>query len=105
MKPLFVPLKTEHYEGFASGRKTAEYRLYGPRWNDKTCMPGRDVTLSKGYGKKNRMTGVVDGIQIVRVCSLEKPHRSTMLKLYGLDSDDEFAIAIHIKDIKPVLKP
>lgn len=48
-KPLFVPLKTEWFRAFERGEKTTEYRLYGPRWNESTCVPGRVVTLSHGY--------------------------------------------------------
>jgi len=59
MKPLFIPLKREYYEAFANGSKTHEYRLYGKRWNEKTCYYGRDVVLSLGYGKQNRMVGKI----------------------------------------------
>jgi hypothetical protein len=59
MKPLFVPLHTEHFEDFKSGSKTIEWRIYGARWNERTCTPGRPVTLSKGYGKKDRLNGIV----------------------------------------------
>lgn len=27
----------------------AQYRLYGKRWNERTCKIGRAVTLSRGY--------------------------------------------------------
>ena len=54
-KPLFIPLKSEYYLQFKSGEKNIEYRLYGPRWNEKTCRIGRSVILSKGYGKKDRI--------------------------------------------------
>ena len=57
MKPLFIPLKTKYYNEFASGEKTEELRLYGPRWNKKTCPVDREVILSKGYGKYARMKG------------------------------------------------
>ena len=59
MKPLFIPLKSEYFEAFASGKKNSEYRPYGPRWNERTCLIGRPVTLSKGYGKKHRLSGVI----------------------------------------------
>lgn len=59
MKPLFIPLKRKYFEAFATGEKTEELRLYGPRWNEKTCVPGRSVTLSLGYGKNQRMYGVI----------------------------------------------
>lgn len=49
MKALFIPLKTEWFNAFKSGSKTTEYRLYGPRWNEKTIIPGRAATLSHGY--------------------------------------------------------
>jgi hypothetical protein len=59
--PLFIPLKAEYYREFACGMKTTEYRLYGPRWNERTCVIGRPVTLSLGYGKRERLRGTVAG--------------------------------------------
>lgn len=56
-KPLFVPLNSEHYDNFLSGSKTFEMRQGPQRWNDKTVYTGRQVLISKGYGKKNRMIG------------------------------------------------
>lgn len=58
-KPLFIPLKAEHFDAFAAGTKRTEFRPYGPRWNEKTCTPGRALVLSRGYGKKHRLYGVV----------------------------------------------
>lgn len=46
MSPLFIPLKTEFYEGFLRGDKREEYRVHGPRWNEKTCRIGREAVLS-----------------------------------------------------------
>lgn len=63
MKPLFIPLKTEFYEAFCDGTKDTEYRLHGPRWNERTCAIGRPVVISKGYGTKSRRTGVVAGFE------------------------------------------
>lgn len=61
MKPLFIPLKREYFEAFKRGTKTEEYRTEGPRWNAVTCFVGRAVVLSLGYGKANRLQGVVTG--------------------------------------------
>lgn len=58
-KPLFIPLCTAPYEAFADGSKRDELRLYGPRWNERTCRVGRRVILSKGYGKSNRLSGTI----------------------------------------------
>jgi hypothetical protein len=65
-KPLFIPLKSEFYAAFADGSKTTEYRKYGDRWNERTCVVGRRVTLSKGYGRQNRLYGVVAGFSVDR---------------------------------------
>ena len=48
VKPLFIPLKAEYYDQFATGEKRDELRLYGPRWNECTCPVGRPVILSRG---------------------------------------------------------
>lgn len=58
-KPLFIPLKREYFDAFVAGSKTHELRKYGPRWNERTCRVGRRVTLSLGYGKQQRRSGVV----------------------------------------------
>lgn len=59
MKPLFIPLKSAFYEAFERGEKTVEYRRYSARWCAASCWPGREVVLSKGYGKRNRLRGVI----------------------------------------------
>jgi hypothetical protein len=59
--PLFIPLRREWYEQFERRVKTFEFRPYGPRWNEKTCRIGRRVTLSLGYGKAQRLHGVIVG--------------------------------------------
>lgn len=58
-RPLFIPLKREFFEAFERGEKTEEFRLYGARWNERTCRIGRRVTLSLGYGKARRLTGQI----------------------------------------------
>lgn len=63
-KPLFIPLKAQYFDAFDEGRKTEEFRLYGPRWNERTCHVGRAVTLSRGYGKQRRRQGIVQGFRI-----------------------------------------
>lgn len=59
MDHLFIPLKTKYFEQFKNGSKHWEYRQYGPRWNERTCRVGRRVTLSRGYGKRDRLRGKV----------------------------------------------
>lgn len=68
-KPLFIPLNTQYYEAFVAGTKQTEFSPHGPRWNAQTCRVGRSVTLSKGYGKGCRITGVVIDFQAMQVGS------------------------------------
>jgi len=51
-----------------------ELRLYGPRWNERTCTVGRAVTLSKGYSKGNRLTG--------RIWKFKRQHGTTFGSTY-----------------------
>lgn len=89
-KALFVPLKSEHFEAFAAGQKQEEYRVYGARWNEVTCRPGRRVTLSHGYGKRRRLHGTVTGFRIVGADA-----HPALPSLYP--GRDQFAaIAIHL---------
>lgn len=64
MKPLFIPLMAKYYDAFAAGTKDTEYRILGDRWNRDTCLVGRPVVLSRGYGKQNRLQGVVAGFDV-----------------------------------------
>lgn len=86
-KPLFIPLKTEYYNAFAQGVKDTEYRLYGPRWNERTCFIGRKVVISKGYGKANRLTGRIIGFRVKLVGSADwiacygKPDRAACITI------------------------
>lgn len=58
MRPLFIPLKTEFYRAFERGEKTQEYRAWGPRWNEKNLIVGREVILSHGFTRE-RLNGVI----------------------------------------------
>jgi len=88
-KPLFIPLKREFFEAFKNGTKTEEYRIYGPRWNEKTCRSGRKVVLSLGYGKKHRLTGVVEDFH----CGIEPTYTEAWKKCYG---DNPSHVAGHL---------
>jgi len=94
MKPLFIPLKAEHYDAFDDGSKGTEYRLYGPRWNEKNCYPGRLATLSRGYGKKHRLSGVVRDFQRLPVRMLPMDVRRDVAEIYGPGEHDIAAIGI-----------
>lgn len=83
MKPLFIPLKSEFYEAFERGDKHSELRLYGPRWNEKTCPAGRPVILSKGYGKQNRLQGVVIEFLKRDAKTFGSTYRVSVERLYG----------------------
>ncbi len=69
MKPLFIPLTTHWFNQFADGTKTTELRIYGPRWNERTCTIGRAVTISHGYGKARRLHGTIVGFDISKAAS------------------------------------
>ena len=82
-KPLFIPLKTEYFQAFKDGSKTDELRAYGARWNEKTCAAGRPVTLSKGYGKHERMTGRVWRFKKQHGSTFGSTYKSAILAVYG----------------------
>lgn len=58
-RPLFIPLRSKWFAQIYSGEKRHEYRAYGPRWNEGTCRVGRRVTVSRGYGKAQRLAKVI----------------------------------------------
>lgn len=100
MKPLFIPLKTCYYLAFKNGSKTEELRKYGPRWNHDTCTVGREVIMSKGYGKKDRMKG--------RIWKFKKQHGSLFGSTYRQAIKDVFGTldvdiaCISITGLRPI---
>lgn len=66
LKPLFCPVTKFYFNEFFEGRKTVEYRLYGPRWNERTCVPGRKIIISEGYSGR-RITGFIGGYRFSTV--------------------------------------
>lgn len=83
MKNLFLPLMTIYFYAFKDGSKGHEYRLYDSRWNECTCAIGRGVTLSKGYGKWERLHGVVTGFRKMTFEDLPDDVKPAMLQIYG----------------------
>lgn len=95
-KPLFIPLKTEYYEAFADGSKDTEYRLHGKRWNRKTCWEGRAVTLSKGYGKKHRLHGVINHLWTTNTISLRPEIQKAIGEIYGEGNHEIICIEVKL---------
>lgn len=89
--PLFVPLKAKHFDAFAAGQKWIEFRPYGPRWNERTCTLWRPVTLSRGYGRRHRLRGMVDGFEV----SQEPTQTADWRDCYGPAAVDVACIHIH----------
>lgn len=64
MKSIFIPLKTRWFQEFQSGNKRVEWRPHGPRWNEKTLIPGRRTIISHGYrGERFELT--LDHFEVV----------------------------------------
>lgn len=95
---LFIPLKTKWFEQFKTGEKREELRLYGPRWNEKTCAIGRAVTLSRGYGKKERLAGRVIGFKRQHGSTFGSTYRAAIMETYG--TLDVWIACIAIGDLK-----
>ena len=88
VKPLFLPLKAEYYDQFASGEKRDELRLYGPHWNERTCPVGRPVILSRGYGKQHRLRARIFHFKRQRGYLFGSTYKAAILACYGtLDID------------------
>lgn len=82
-KPLFIPLNTEFWAAFRRGEKFDELRLYGPRWNEKTCRIGRKAILSKGYGKQHRIPAVVAEFHKRDARSFGSTTQANILRIFG----------------------
>lgn len=95
-KPLFIPLKTEYFDDFKSGIKDIEYRICGPRWNEKTCRVGRAATISKGFGNKDRLSGKVSSFERRHATSLPVQAQEAIYDCYGTLNREIACIGITI---------
>lgn len=69
-KPLFCPVTKYYFNEYFIGNKTVEYRLYGPRWNEITCVPGRRIIVSEGYSGR-RLYGFIGGFRFSELGMIE----------------------------------
>lgn len=92
MKPLFIPLLTVWFAEFKAGRKTIEYRAYGPRWNERTCNVGREAVLSKGYSGDR----IVGSVRSFRRIPLDSAPPSVQEYFQGHDYLAEIALDINL---------
>ena len=83
MKPAFLPLNTEFYNAFKAGLKVDEYRLKIGRFREKNFLPGRRIILSKGYGKKDRIEGVIETCFVINLDELPEKDQKDVLACYG----------------------
>lgn len=83
MKPLFIPLKAEYFDAFRDGSKDTEFRKFGARWNERTCMVVGLWFSPAGYGKSQRLNGIVSGFEVVPAKSFGGLQREAMRSLYG----------------------
>lgn len=95
MKSLLIVTTTEYYQQFLSGEKPGmeELRPYGARWNENTCVIGRSVILSAGYGKKHRAAGRIIGFRT----SQTETKRPEYKAIYGDKHTGKLAACIKIE--------
>lgn len=96
MKPMFIPLKAEYFDAFADGSKREELRRYGPRWNERTCSVGRQVVLSKGYGKQSRMAGRIWKFKQQHGSLFGSTYKAAILHVFGTLDIEIACISIEI---------
>lgn len=92
MRPLFIPLKAKFFDAFKAGTKTVEYRKRGPAWNEATCLIGRRVVLSRGYGRKDRLKGKIVGFEFKSSALIPN-----WVECYGVDASVGACITIELE--------
>jgi len=89
---MFIPLRRKYFEQFLAGTKRIEYRLHGPRWNERTAWIGRPVTLSLGYSGA-RLSARVVAFAVVQGSTLADPEPY---------SSDDMLAAIELDLVAPI---
>lgn len=87
----FIPLCEGPFKAFQAGTKRHELRPYCKRWSEKHFPEGRNVTLSWGYGTKNRLYGSVRSYQRIPAKELRWVYREAVMRHYGT-TDMEIAM-------------
>lgn len=64
--PFYCFLASGPYAAYGARRKTIEIRNLNKHYSVKHIRPGRPLVLSKGYGKHDRMMGVIGRVVAVR---------------------------------------
>lgn len=98
-KPLFIPLLSQYFDQFKDGIKDTECRLHGRRWNARTCRVGRRVILSRGYGKADRIAGVIDSVSYDNCPAVNIPG---WVEIYGVGRGQAIRIRIKLNRDAPV---
>jgi ASC-1-like (ASCH) protein len=62
---LFIPLKSEPFEWFKSGKKKWELRGISSNFNNRTVFIGRNVEISKGYSGE-RIRGRITAVHVFK---------------------------------------
>jgi len=87
MKNLFIPLKKEYFLKFKNGEQDCEIRPDQYRfWNRKNVCPGRKMTLSKGYGKYDRIEKVIEFTRVtnnLKASGIPEWHIEAVEEIYG----------------------
>jgi len=81
--------------------KQEELRRYGPRWDEKTCEVGREVTLSCGYGSKRRAKGIVTKFKKQHGTLFGSTYKDSILAVYG--TLDIFISCIQINCVTEII--
>jgi hypothetical protein len=102
-KSLFIPLNTTYFNAFLDGSKQEELRRYGPRWNEETCVPGRKVVLSKGYGKSHRLSGYILRFRKQHGSLFGSTYKAAIMNIYGT-LDIEIACIHIVLDVPEIVK-
>lgn len=97
--PVFCPLKTQPYNRFKYGFKTYEMRIYGDRWNNKTCPVERRVILSKGYGNIDRTEKIITKTELKYYVELSAEDKQELRGCYPDIADHTLVILIHLGDV------
>lgn len=104
---LFVPLNSEPYTWFSTGKKNIELRRYGRQYTEKHVYLGRIVELRKGYGKSAPpLWGVIKRVAIYQ--SLEdtiKRENFHNIIPVASDSEDAFSKMSQILNINDNYSP
>ena len=80
---LEIKVFEKYFEQWIDRKKKYEMRIYGEKWNEKTCRVGKKAIIRCGSKGLSSVSGVISGFSVVEACDLPQSDQDTIKEIWG----------------------